>query len=259
MVTQTDGFVVVTVFPIPARTGNGGLRRPQEVAATEYSTFRLAPVPSGAKDAKIGIVTGRMIKVEKIDVWVNPENTDMEMARHNDHSISGIIRYWGAERDSAGAVTKDVIADELTEVVGSGRSVAPGSAFVTGAGQLAGSNGVRHIVHVAAVQGTPGVGFRQVRDVGLCVANALAKAEDLAAAEPGVTSVLFPLLGAGTGSGAVEATAEALLAAAISHFDSRPFTALREVYFLAYTDVEFEVLMDCFRGTSRLALVNSTV
>jgi len=54
----------------------------------------------------LGIATGNLADVRKgiADVWVNPENTNMEMARAYDPSISGMIRYYGAIRDNTGYI-----------------------------------------------------------------------------------------------------------------------------------------------------------
>jgi O-acetyl-ADP-ribose deacetylase (regulator of RNase III) len=79
-----------------------------------------------------------------------------------------------------------------------------------------------------------------VGDVGACVTNALAIAEDL-----GLESVLFPLLGVGSGRGDVRATAAAMTIAAIDYLSARPSTVLRAVYFLGYTRSELAVVSEC--------------
>lgn len=182
--------------------------------------------------------TGRIMRVHDVDVWVNSENTDMEMPRHNDFSISSIIRYHGSTRDAGGRVVADVIADELADVVGDRRPVAPGSAFVTGPGALRETNNVRWVIHVASVQGEPGAGFRQVRNVGACVNNALAQADRLAATDDAVRTVLIPMLGAGVAGGSVDATAVKLVDAAVDYLVATPATRLRSISFLGYRDVE---------------------
>jgi O-acetyl-ADP-ribose deacetylase (regulator of RNase III) len=192
----------------------------------------------------VGVRDGRIMRVRDVDIWVNSENTDMEMARFNEFSISGIIRYNGARRDAGGHVVDDVIADELARVVGGHRPVAPGTAFVTGAGALADTNAVRWIIHVAAAHGEPGAGFRQIRHVGACVASALAQAERLAAADDKVRTILFPMLGTGVAGAPVTATATELVAAAADHIAATPRTRLRGVYFLGYTEQERAALTD---------------
>jgi O-acetyl-ADP-ribose deacetylase (regulator of RNase III) len=209
---------------------------PAEPAEASTGPFGLAPPHTSA--CVIGVRTGRIMRVHDIDIWVNSENTDMEMARFNDFSISSIIRYNGAYRDAGGHVVDDAIADELALVVGGRQPVAPGSAFVTGSGALAGTNAVRSIIHVATVHGEPGAGFRQVRHVGAGVGNALVQAERLASESASVRSILFPLLGAGIAGAAPGPTATELVDAAVDHLITTPGTLLRGIYFLGYTDAE---------------------
>ncbi|SDG06674.1 O-acetyl-ADP-ribose deacetylase (regulator of RNase III), contains Macro domain [Lentzea fradiae] len=201
----------------------------------------------GGSRCEFGIVPGDILRCTSADVWVNSENTDMRMARTTDFSVSGIIRFWGARRDQGGQVVDDVVAVELKGQV-ERRPVAPGSVFVTGSGELARSHGVRHVVHVAAVHGEPGAGYRQVGDVGACVRNVLAAVEGMAEAR----SVLFPLLGTGAAGADVMRTVEAMIPAAVDHVVDHPESRLRRIFFLGYTRREQEALAVVFQ---RLALV----
>lgn len=198
----------------------------------------IVELPSASRHGcQVSVVSGSIRRVSCADIWVNSENTDMQMARPTEFCISGIIRYWGAFRDAAGRITDDVIADELAAKVGAG-PVAPGTAISTTAGALLQTNNVRHIVHVASVQGQPGAGFRQVRYVSWCVTSALTEAERLAAADSRVRSVLFPLLGTGVAGAAIEPTAAAMVAAVTDYLDAHPDTRLHAVHFLAYREAE---------------------
>jgi len=60
-----------------------------------------------AKGKLVCIISGDIRNVTGIDVWVNSENTEMQMARFFDRSVSSVIRYLGAVRDEAGHVLKD--------------------------------------------------------------------------------------------------------------------------------------------------------
>jgi O-acetyl-ADP-ribose deacetylase (regulator of RNase III) len=224
-------------------TGPAG-PEPRPAGSPEAYVLASADAPA----CVIGIRPGRILRVHDVDIWVNSENTDMEMPRFNEFSISSIIRYHGARHDAAGHVVDDVIADELARVVGNHRPVAPGAAFVTGPGELATTNGVRRIIHVAAVHGEPGAGFRQVRQVGACVANALAQAERLAAEDGSLRTILFPLLGVGMAGASVPQTATELVAAAADHLAATPGTLLRGIYFLAYQDTERAALGQALDG-----------
>lgn len=192
-----------------------------------------------------GIVPGTIRNVRIADVWVNSENTDMHMARHNEFSISGIIRYWGSVRDRYGHVLRDLIAHELEASTGPHRPVAPGTAVVTGSGALAGSHQVRHVIHVASVQGEPGAGYRQVRNLDWCVVNVLRCAEDLAPHLPR-GSVLFPLLGTGVAGADVGHTARMMVAAAVEYVRARPDTGLRRLVFLGYNRAECQAIEAAF-------------
>jgi O-acetyl-ADP-ribose deacetylase (regulator of RNase III) len=202
---------------------------------TRRHVYELAS-PTGAV-RRVGIVPGGIHGVRDVDVWVNSENTDLQMSRITEFSVSAIIRYLGSRRDAAGAVVDDVIADELRAAIDR-TPVAPGTAVVTGPGALAASNNVRHVIHVAAVHGEPGAGFRPVRDLGRCVLNALAAADALAAGDDRVRTILFPMLGTGVAGGPPGTTAQLLVTAAIDHLVKSPDSALATVWFLAYRPVE---------------------
>lgn len=221
-------------------------RRPTDAVAQgppRLYQVRHSPSPR----CRIALVPGDIRRVRSVDVWVNSENTDMQMARVTEFSTSAAIRYWGAERDATGRVLRDAIADDLAAQVGAARPVAPGTVVVTEAGALTASNNVRHILHVASVQGQPGAGFTQVRDIGWCVTNALSHATMLAKSEPAVRSVLLPLLGTGVGGGALVPTARSMVLAAVDHIGRTPESALRLIAFLAYTEREFTVFSEVLR------------
>jgi O-acetyl-ADP-ribose deacetylase (regulator of RNase III) len=175
----------------------------------------------------------------------------MRMAQVDQYSVSAMIRYQGARRDRAGQMINDPIADDLTRAMAGRRQVPAGTAIVTGSGEL-GHYGVRYIVHVASVQGGPGAGFRQVREVGRCVTNALTEIEPLP-----VRTVLFPLVGSGQGGAQPQPTAHALVGAAVDYFAAIPASHIAAVFFLAYEDVEL-VACQAACGAHRLVQVSDT-
>lgn len=221
--------------------------RPRTPRALETSEIHMYRVLDASAERHIGIVTGDLRRARCAQVWVNPENTAMRMSRVEELSVSAIVRYEGARRDAAGRVTIDLIADELDRRVSSRRPVPAGTVIITGAGDLA-RRGVRYIAHSAAVQGEPGGGFRQVREVGRCVTAVLAAIDQLA--DP-VDSVLFPLLGAGQGGGDPAATAKVLVGATVDYLAATPTSAITAVYLLAYTDIE---LVACRAACNRRSL-----
>ena len=230
-----------------------GQRRPASLR--QALAFRLAP--PGTSPCTIGVIAGTILRVTTIDIWVSSENTDMEMSRFNDFSLSGIVRYWGSQRDATGHVIADDIARELAERVGAARPVAAGSVIVTGAGSLASSNGVRYLFHVAAVQGEPGAGFRQVTRVDRCVVNVLTEADRVASTDRAVRTILLPLLGTGTAGADVPTTVTAMVDAAVDYLVSHPHTRLRGISLLAYTDRELAALERTLATSPRLTLAPS--
>lgn len=211
--------------------------------ATRYPLRRPAGSGDTSSRRSIGIITGDIRRVHTVDVWVNSENTDMRMSRFDDYTISAIVRYDGSVRDAAGRVVEDIIADELGRKTSGLCPLAPGTAVLTGAGQLSRTHNVRAVVHVAAVYGEPGAGYRQIRDVGRCVTNALAEIDRAGTSTDPVT-VLFPLLGTGQGRGGVEQTAEVLVDTAAAYLIGIAQTRVSVVWFLAHTYEEFAAFQD---------------
>jgi O-acetyl-ADP-ribose deacetylase (regulator of RNase III) len=211
--------------------------RPPPLEITDTIVYQLAGRGRG-HGRQLAIITGDLRRVRCAEVWVNSENTDMRMARVNEHSISALIRYEGAVRDGLGQVTDDVIAVELDRKVSPFRPVPAGTVVLTDPGQLSRS-GVRKIAHVASVIGEPGAGFRQVREIGRCVYNVLA-AVGGPMTETQARSVIFPLLGVGDGGGDLHHTIETMTSAILNYFHSEPATTITFVYLLAYTEAELD-------------------
>jgi Macro domain len=226
---------------------------PQVIDTTTTQLYKLRNV----KNKSIGIVTGNLDKVKFADIWVNSENSKMEMAGFHDRSVSGAIRYYGARKDAAGNVMEDLIANALAEALHGSSSVAPGRVIWTSSGELAKTHKVRGILHAAAVQGQPGSGYRQIEDIGRCVTSALECLDERNEMEqPPFQTIIFPLLGAGQGQAKREVTARALLVAALDHLEAHRKCAITTVYFLAYTDAEQaawnEVLRVCPERLTRV-------
>jgi hypothetical protein len=124
-------------------------------------------------------VTGDIQNVTGIDVWVNPENTSMQMARPFENSISGIIRYLAAEKDAEnGQVKTDTIVRALEQKMNGRATVDPATVLVTPSGAMEGSHGVKRIFHAAANYGQVGQGYIPIDHVARCVTNALKTSTD---------------------------------------------------------------------------------
>jgi O-acetyl-ADP-ribose deacetylase (regulator of RNase III) len=235
-------------------------QRPRALDSGEIRVYRVAGTgqdrtgPDGNRqDRYVGIVCGDLRRVHCADVWVNSENTQMQMARFDEFSVSSIIRYEGAVRDETGQVIHDCIAEELDRKVAGRRPVPPGTAIITGAGELR-RNGVRYVVHVATVQGEPGSGFRQIREIGRCVTSVMTEVDRIAGQPPAET-ILFPLLGTGQGGGEIRPTVSSLIGAAVDYFTTNPGTHITSVFFLAYTDVELAACEQVLAAIRRLETV----
>ena len=201
---------------------------------------------------RVGVITGDMKLVKTVDVWVNSENTDMQMPRINEGSTSAMIRLLGAKRDDAGKVEEDTILDALAKAVEGKVPVAPGAAFATTSGVLLNSHNVRYLIHVAAVQGEPGAGYLQIQEVGRCVTSALALGDRQVEKGLPAASILFPILGVGTGRGPLEPTVHALVSAAVSYLEATPDTTFDDVYFLGYWEHERDALFRAIDAIDKL-------
>jgi hypothetical protein len=187
------------------------------------------------------ILTGELIDVRGVDVWVSSENTYMQMARYYDRSVSSMVRYLGAYKDAGGHPVEDVVADELAArmlEIGS-MGVQPATVITTGSGELETTHGVRRIYHVAAAQGQVGVGYVPVGNIAECVTNALAELDREEVPSP---SILFPLLGLGTASGD-SAIVSQLMAAAAQYVRQHPDSSVRKICFLVrhFEDLDLAV------------------
>lgn len=187
------------------------------------------------KNKSIGIITGAVSNVKGIDVWVNSENTNMQMARFYESSVSAVIRYLGAEKDQFGNVIDDLISNSLKDQLGDVLYVHPTTVIITSSGNLSKSHKVKKIVHVASVQGEVGSGYKPISNIHNCVGNVLDKVDKH---DENLETVLFPLLGTGTAKGNLTETVSKLFSATITYFEQNPNSKIKEVLFLAYTDIQ---------------------
>ena len=190
----------------------------------------------------LGMITGDIQQVRGIDLWVNSENTNLQMARFYDPTMSGLIRYLGAIKDEEGNVTEDVVARALLEnVKDEFPSVKPGLAFTTTSGKLEDSHGVQAIIHVTTVFGEVNRGYTPIKNLGICVQNALVQAERFAETnKKRNVSIVFPLFGTGAAKGKIDDVAQSLFYAALSYFETQPDSKIEKVYFLAWKEYEKE-------------------
>lgn len=206
----------------------------------------------GERDKQIALITGDIRKVKVADIWVNSENTNMQMSRFYERSMSAIIRYLGAKKDAVGNVSEDLIADELAEIMGDNLAVQPATVLVTGAGELERTHNVKRIFHVASVHGEIGVGYKPIHNMEYCVTNALQKADSEELKGLGLKSILFPLMGAGAAKGNLKEIGEKLIHAAISYMETIENGTIEDVYFLTWTDIELDTCKAILEESDKL-------
>lgn len=229
-------------------------RRPTPIKKTEFYSYEIKEVPGKL----IGIVTGDIQNIKGIDVWVNSENTNMQMARHYERSISGTIRYMGATKDAAKRVIDDVIANELSAIVGEG-GVDPAVVIPTGAGDLTRTNGVKKIFHAAAVRGQVGRGYLPIPDIYECVRNALEIMDSPEMESEELRSVVFPLMGTGTTKMSAQGVANQLIDTAVTYMEENPDSRINKIYFLAYNQQDFELCEHTFINDPRIKTPEGTL
>jgi O-acetyl-ADP-ribose deacetylase (regulator of RNase III) len=91
-----------------------------------------------------------------------------------------------------------------------------------------------------------------VSDIARCVKNCLDKANANEFEGFGLSSVLFPLMGAGRARGDLGETAQKLIQAAIAYQENCKGSTVHEIYFLVWTNAELEVCQRILQGDDRV-------
>ncbi|MET9449872.1 macro domain-containing protein [Streptomyces cinerochromogenes] len=177
------------------------------------------PVAAGAA-APAGRITVRVCPIEEVrdvDILVSSENTYLEMSKTFRPTVSGALRRAAALRDASGEIVDDVLSRELGVWLRthgrSGRPVRPGTVIATSSGALA-AQGVRRIHHAAIA--TPVGGGDRYHVSPAVLGEVVRTSFELARHESEflslpMSSICFPLLGAGRGGLPVETVARRLL------------------------------------------------
>jgi O-acetyl-ADP-ribose deacetylase (regulator of RNase III) len=223
--------------------------RSKSIAKKQVYSFSLVHVPG----KQIGIITGDLQNIKEADVWVNSENINMQMARPYERSISAVIRYMGAQKNKAGRIKEDTIANELLEAMDGETSVDPGCVLYTGAGTLSETNNVKHILHAAAVVGQVGMGYSTIEKITECIRNSLEVLDDpRKLAGENLRSILFPLMGTGDAKRNAEDVANDLIEEAIAYLEENPTSKVEKVYFLAHSEQDLELCERIMKSHDRL-------
>lgn len=157
-----------------------------------------------------------------VDVVVAPSNTYLEPPQAYKASVSATLRRAAAQRGADGTIVGDTIAAELhswlVAFARPGLPVDAGTVVATSGGALAGQ-GIRRIYHAAIASPQPGTNDYYVDPASITRAVhaifATARAER-GRFQPPLSSLGFPLLGAGRG-GLAAATSFTWMWAAIEH------------------------------------------
>jgi nudix-type nucleoside diphosphatase (YffH/AdpP family) len=215
----------------------------------------------------VGYKTGDIKYVKGVDVWVNGENTDMMMDRFIGESISARIRAMGANK-KAGDLVDDTIQEALHDLMGDRAGVDIGAVLITQSGALGQTNDVHRIFHVAAVKGVLGQGAKpDQKDLMPCAENVISELERenkglwRRISNNTLSSILFPLMGAGEGGLPVRTVAEGIIPAAINYFTSTPNPTVKEIYFLAFRLRErnaCEAVLSAHCGEGKLRRLSGT-
>lgn len=201
----------------------------------------------------IGIKTGNIKATTDVDVWVNSENTDMMMDRFFGRSVSATIRSLGAKRSEDGrAVIEDTIGKALSAELGLRNFVAPGTVLQTTAGELEKTHNVRRIFHVASVAGRIGAGIStSLANLTLSMDNVL---KAISSAKR-YKSALVPIFGTGQGGFPVADIAPLIVKQALTFFRENPRSPLKEVYFLAYSEGDLEILKTALKTSEAVEFI----
>lgn len=230
------------------------LMRSSEVAEVDQP----APYTIAGTSQKIGIRIGSITDIKGIQVWVNPENTHMQMDRYFGRSVSAAIRWAGAKKiprpryeedRRRDIVDIDYIADDLERQLGGRKHVELTEVIKTTSGELKATNGVDCIMHVAIAEGFFEQGLTTTVDrLGQCVDRVLATIEHSnwnigAMLTKTYRSVLIPMLGTGANGIPVREAAPRIVERAVEFFKQKPKSRLQEIYFNAYAEPDRVILM----------------
>ncbi|MBI5967100.1 MAG: macro domain-containing protein [Deltaproteobacteria bacterium] len=187
---------------------------------------------------QIVIRTGDIRHVTNIDVVVISENTDMQLARYYDPSISGTLRYLDAERGMDGWVVRDALDERLKMLIKQDKirlPVMPGTVLAMPTTRLA-DQGIKYVFLAATVRGDGvGSGYSALAPgvIQNCVRECFQRFDELAQTDR-LESILFPVFGAGTAKQDPEQAVDCLLPVIVESMRRTP--SCRQTYVLAWVE-----------------------
>jgi|GEM_PF-3007982 len=203
----------------------------------------------------VGIATGNIAEIKGVDVIVNSENDRLRMARPEEKSVSAAINAFSMKYDPFSNYEECPVEDALNDHRRQVKKArfAPATVVPTISGQLI-HNGIRHILHVVSVQsGGHKQNFIPYSSLilGRCVTNTLRKVDELNTSlyaeddDLPLTRIVFPIMGTGDGGGNLEDITPRLVECAIDYLEQSN-TRIQEVYFVAYSQRQLELLQGIF-------------
>ena len=174
----------------------------------------------------------------------------MMMDRFFGSSVSAAIRVAGAKKNGE-HIEEDTIGKALAAELGRRSFVGVGQVLDTVPGELANTNGVERIFHVATAQGLVRKGLAtDVQCIKMCAQNVL---EAVEAKRAGYNAILLPMLGTGLGGLTASEVAPVLVNTAVSFLKSGKAAGLKEICILAYSFGDEAALIEAMKTCADLA------
>lgn len=142
-----DPKLVICAYYMQARFGMRAETEARLQPGKEPAVYRWKDTGS-----TVAFKTGDILAVEGVDIWLNPENRYMMMARVIDDSLSASIRWGGAEKYSTDVVAVDTIGNALRRELRGRAEAADYEIIETEPGDLAVDNGVRRLLHLPVAE-----------------------------------------------------------------------------------------------------------
>ena len=190
---------------------------------------------------------GDIKEINNVSIWVNSENSLMEMDQFVGKSISSRVRSLGAKQNENRELEIDLVGDALRREYYKRGAVKVRDILITTPGELRRPPyNVKELLHVASVEGKVGVEVKtKLEDVRPCVLAVLIKAEKRNLRKCTVMqssqrrSILLPMIGAGNGGLEFEKVFQKTVQAVISYVKKIPDTTLREIHLAVFKECEF--------------------
>lgn len=196
-----------------------------------------------------GEISEILNSVVRPDVVINSENDFMMLGRLFDKNFSGTLRYLDAEKDPGHNVTIDTLEKRLDEkLTGIQRPVRLGAVFETETVGLR-KLGVKYVLHVATVQPLRQGGFVATPgQIPFFIQSCFAKYRELLRDGKDITTMLFPLIGAGDGGVSSEDSAREMVPSIVSQMNSH--MGIRETYVVAFRQGDLQALLEAAKASN---------